>query len=131
MTDAEGLKTEKQFVNSLEDNIRCRGAMDKLISDRAQVEISNRVQDILRSLFISSWQSEPHQQHQNPAERRYQTVKRYTNTVLNRTSAPAYTWLLCLTYVCFVLNHLAHESLHWRTPLEVWGGSTCSATPTQ
>ena len=104
VTDAYGCKSEKHFVNTLEDNIRTRGAMDKLISDRAQVEISKHVKDILRALFISSWQSEPHQQQQNPAERRYQTVKRYVNTILNCTGAPAFTWLLCLTYVCFFLN---------------------------
>ena len=34
------LKTDKSFVNTLEDVIRKRGAMTKLISDRAQVEIS-------------------------------------------------------------------------------------------
>ena len=94
--DAQGLKSPKQFVNSLEDNIRKRGAMDKLLSDRAQTEIGTRAQDILRALFISSWQSEPHQQQQNPAERKYQTLKRYTNTILSRTGAPANTWLLCL-----------------------------------
>ena len=39
--------TDKQFVNVLLDNIRRRGAMSKLISDKAQDKISNRVQDIL------------------------------------------------------------------------------------
>ena len=62
--------------------------MDKLMSDRAQVEISKRVLDILRALFIDDWQSEPHRQHQNPAERRCQTVKRSNNTLLDRTGAP-------------------------------------------
>jgi hypothetical protein len=55
LTDVYGMKTGKQFANTLEDNIRERGAMSKLISDRAQVEISNKVTDILRALFISSW----------------------------------------------------------------------------
>jgi hypothetical protein len=68
VTDVEGMKTESQFVNTLEDNIRRRGAPNKLISDRAQVEISNKVKDILRNLHILDWQSEPHQQHQNPCE---------------------------------------------------------------
>jgi hypothetical protein len=68
LTDVYGMKTDKQFVNTLEDNIREQGAMSKLISDRAQVEISNKVVDILRALFISSCQSEPHQQHQNYPE---------------------------------------------------------------
>jgi hypothetical protein len=70
VTDVEGMKTVKQFVNTLEDNIRRRGVPTKLISDRAQVEISNKVKDILRALCISDWQSEPHQRHQNPAEHR-------------------------------------------------------------
>jgi hypothetical protein len=62
ITDVYGMKSDKQFVNTLEDNIREHGAMSKLISDRAQVEISNKVHDICRALFISSWQSKPLQQ---------------------------------------------------------------------
>ena len=54
VTDAYGMKQEKQFVNTLEDNIRNRGAMDKLVSDCAQVETSTCVQDLLRFLFIAS-----------------------------------------------------------------------------
>jgi hypothetical protein len=54
VTDVEGIKTDKQFVNTREDNIRRRGAPTKLISDRAQAEISNKVKDILRSLLISA-----------------------------------------------------------------------------
>ena len=122
--DVQGLKSPKQFVNSLEDNIRKRGAMDKLLSDRAQTEIGTQAQDILQALFISSWQSEPHQQQQNPAERNYQMLKRYANTILSHTGAPANSWLLCLRYVCFLLNCLACQSLQWQTPLEALEGST-------
>ena len=43
VADVYGLKTDKEFVNTLEDNIRERGAMDKLISDCAKAEMSNRV----------------------------------------------------------------------------------------
>ena len=118
VTEVYGMKTDRQFINTLEDTIRSYGAMDKLVSNRAQVEISNRVQDILRAYGIASWQSEPNQQHQNPAERHYQTVKRFTNTILNRTAAPEFAWLLCVQYVCYVLNRMACEPLHWRTPLE-------------
>ena len=107
VVDVYGMKTDKEFVNTLEDQIRKRGAMDKLISDRAQVEVSDKVRDILRAYLIDDWQSEPHHQHQNYAERRIQMLKAYTNTVLDCTGAPASTWLLCLDYVSFVLNHLA------------------------
>jgi hypothetical protein len=66
VTDDYGMKTEKQFVNTLEDNIRKRDAMPRLLSNRAQVEISARVVGILCALHIRQWQSEPHQKHQNP-----------------------------------------------------------------
>ena len=46
------MKNDKQFVNTLEDNIRKRRAMEKLISDSAQSEIFNRVKYTLRELFI-------------------------------------------------------------------------------
>ena len=124
VSDVYGVKTDKEFVNTLEDNIRKRGAMDKLISDRAQVEISNRVLSILRGYAIDSWQSEPHYQHQNFAERRYATIKPLVNTLLDLCGALAYCWLLALTYVCFVLNHTAVGSLHWRTPIKKLTGST-------
>jgi hypothetical protein len=123
LCDVYGMKTDKQFVNTLEDQIRDRGAPTRLISDRAQVEISNKVQDILRALFIGSWQSEPHHQHQNPAERRYQQVKTTTNTLMDRTGSPAYTWLLCLMYVCFILNYTFNAAVNG-VPINIATGTT-------
>ena len=70
------MKTDKQFVNTLKDNVRKRGSMCKRMSESAQSEISNRLKDILRDLFIDYWQSERHYQHQNFAERQYQNEKR-------------------------------------------------------
>ena len=52
LTDVYGMKSDKQFVNTLEDNIRERGAMNSLLSDSAQTEISKKVKGILRGLFI-------------------------------------------------------------------------------
>jgi hypothetical protein len=111
VTYVYGIKTDKQFFNTLEDNIIQRGAPLKLISDRGQVIVSHKVADILCSFCINNWQSEPHQQHQNPAERRHQTIKHFTNLILDRTGAPADTWLLALQYVCFLLNHVYNETL--------------------
>jgi hypothetical protein len=127
--DVYPLKTKKAFVNTLQDVIRRRGTPSKLVSDRAQVEISGRVKDILRSLIIGNWQSEPYQQHQNPAERKYQDVKRMANTIMDRTGSPPQTWLLALMYVCFVLNFTASASLNWRTPMEILTGSTPDISP--
>ena len=38
--------------------------MDTLISDGGKYEISKRLTDLLRSLFIQDYQSEPYHQHQ-------------------------------------------------------------------
>ena len=123
VTDIYGIKTDRQFVNTLEDNNCQRGAPNKLISDRAQVKISNKGLGILRALVIGDWQSEPHQQQQNPAERHYQTVKQAANRIMDRTNAPPHTWLLCLLYVCFLLNHTYCESIG-DVPLNHLTGST-------
>ena len=85
--------------------------MSKLISDYAQVEISNKVRDILHVYHCSSWHSEPYHQNQNPSELCYRTIKAWTNIILNRTGAPANCWLLCMSYVCYLLNHISCESL--------------------
>ena len=122
--DVYGVKSDAQFVNTLEDNIRLRGAMDVLISDRAQALVSKKVQDILRSLFISQYTSEPHHQHQNFAENRYSTLKRWTNLILNTSGCPPSCWLLALDYASTVLNHLASPALNGRTPIERLTGST-------
>jgi hypothetical protein len=45
--DVYPIKSDKQFVNTLLDNITQRSAPTKLISDRAQVEISERVKQVL------------------------------------------------------------------------------------
>jgi hypothetical protein len=68
VTDVHGIKKDNQFASTLEDNIIQRGAPNRLLSDRGQAIISNKVEDILRTVCIDSWQSEPHQHHQNPAE---------------------------------------------------------------
>ena len=83
------MQSPNQFVNTLEDNIRFSGAMSKLISEYAYVEISNKAKDILRMYHSSSWHSEPYHQTQNPSEWSYRTIKAWTNTILNRTGAPA------------------------------------------
>ena len=78
--------------------------MSQLVSDSAQVEISKRVLDTLRTLYIGDLQNEPYQHHQHPAERRYYMVKQTTKTLLDCSGSPTYTWLLAMGYVCFLLN---------------------------
>ena len=62
------MTSDSQFVNVLMDVVRRLVAMATHVSNRSQVKISNKVKDILCHLCIDDWQSEPHFQHQNPAE---------------------------------------------------------------
>ena len=112
------MRSGKQFVNTLEDNICRHGAMDKIISDSAKNEIPHKENDILRA-YINDWQSEPYHQNQNPAESRYRTIKAWANNIMNRTSAPAHCWLLTLQYMCYILNHIPTASLGGQAPLQV------------
>ena len=112
VSDIHPMRSGKQFVNTLEDNIHRCGAMDKLISDSAKND------------NINDWQSEPCHQNQNPAEWQHRTIKAWTNTIMNRTGAPAHGWLLTLQYMCYILNHISTAYLDGQVPLQVLYGVT-------
>ena len=124
VADVYPIKSGKQLVDTLENNIQRRGAMDQLLCDSAKTEISKKVMDILGAYHISNWHSEPYHQNQNPAQCRYRTIKSWTNTVVNRSGEPANCWLLCMIYVCYILNHITCGVLNGSTPLLVLYGIT-------
>ena len=120
--DAYGMKSQKQFINTLYDNMKSRRAMNIIISDGGKYEVSKKVADLLRSLFIKQYESEPYHQHQNKAKQHYGVVKRYINTLMNLTGAPVHCWLLCLLYVCNLLNVTASTALGGLTPIQALTG---------
>ena len=123
--DAYGIKSTIQFINTLSDNIRKCGAMDTLTSDGGKYEISKGVTDLLHSLFIQDYQSEPYHQDQNKDENCFfGPAKRYTNTVMNTSGCRACCWLLCLQYICVVLHHLASPTLQGICPAPALQGTT-------
>jgi len=124
VSDAYGVKTDAAFVNTLEDNIRLRGAIDKLISNGAQSELSNRAKDVLRALCIDDWHSEAHYQHQNFAEHRWRHIKKNVEWLMNLRNCPPEVWLLALQCVCSAVNHTAKKSLGNHPPLQVLEGAT-------
>ena len=73
--------------------------MDKLLSDFAKTEISNKVMDILRVYHISNWHSEPYHQNQNPAEWRYRTIKSWTTYLVPQPTAGSYALSMCVIYL--------------------------------
>ena len=119
-----GMKRETQMPETLQDFIRQWGAMQGLKSDNAKAQLSEKVLDILRMYNIKDMQSEAYQQNQNFAENRIGYVKATVNILLDRTGSPANLWYLCMQYVVYCLNRLAHEPLKDRTPMEVAFGET-------
>jgi hypothetical protein len=47
---------------------------------------------------------------------------------MDRVGAPAHTWLLCLLYVCYLLNHTYNESIK-DVPLNCLTGTTVDISP--
>ena len=122
--DAYGIKSTKQFINTLSDKIRKWGAMDTLISDGGKYDISKGVTDFLHSLSIQDYQSESYHQDQNKTENCFGPAKRYTNTVMNTSGCLACCWLLCLQYICVVLHHLASPTLQGICLVQALQGTT-------
>ena len=52
--DICGMKTDKQCITSFENIIRQRRVMKRVLSDQAQVEISGRVLDLLRTMLLGA-----------------------------------------------------------------------------
>ena len=73
---------------------------------------------------IQHYHSEPYHQHQNKDENHFGLTKLYTNTVMNTSGCPACCWLLCLQYICVVLNHLASPTLQGICPVQALEGTT-------
>jgi hypothetical protein len=109
VSDVFSIKNEREFTQTLQDNIWKRGVMQYLLSDKAHAKISNNNKDPLQTLIISDRRTTARKQWQNPAELRIQTVKRLTNLKLDRTRTDANMCLLSLDYARFVLNHTASD----------------------
>ena len=82
------MSSEKQIPNKLQDLLHDRGAPNNIKSDCAKAVLGKDFTDILRHYCIGQKLSEPHQQNQNPAERRIQDVKNHANTIMDRTGTP-------------------------------------------
>jgi hypothetical protein len=74
-----------------------------------------------RDVILPYLQYESKYQHQNYAENRWQTVKQYTNRVMDHSGCPPYIWFLALLYVIFCLNHCVDLNLGngTKSPLQV------------
>ena len=119
-----GIKSTKQFINTLSANTRKWGAMITLTSDGGTYDISKGVTDLLHSLFIQDFKSEPYHQQQNKVKNRFGHAKHYPKTVMNTSGCPACSWLFCLQYICVVLNYLASLPLQGICPVQALARTT-------
>ena len=122
VTDVFPMKQKSDMVGAFEDLIRKRGAPNLLGSDNAKEQTAKAVDVLLNMYHIGDFQSEPNYQHQNDAERRIQDIKKLSDGIMDRTGTPARMWLLCLLYVVYLHNHMATESIGWKTPLQYKDG---------
>eukprot|EP00523_Entomoneis_sp_CCMP467_P014844 CAMPEP_0168776970 /NCGR_PEP_ID=MMETSP0725-20121227/6313_1 /TAXON_ID=265536 /ORGANISM="Amphiprora sp., Strain CCMP467" /LENGTH=143 /DNA_ID=CAMNT_0008826669 /DNA_START=648 /DNA_END=1076 /DNA_ORIENTATION=+ len=111
------MTTDKYFCNTLEANIKERGAMTTLMWDNAKAQIDHKTKDGCPMYKVKHDTSEPSAIAKLRSEPHWYSQD-MTNTVMDRTGCPASLWLLCLLYCCAVLNSVAHEKPHWHTPLE-------------
>ena len=114
------MTTEKQVPQALEDHFCKVGAPIGLLSNNAKSELHGRSKDLLRMYEITDGQSEPEYQHQNPAERKIQDVKRTMNSVMDRTGTPSQWWLLAALFTLMLSRHLPNAN--GEVPLTVQTG---------
>lgn len=118
-----------EMPQALQDFIRTHGAPNVLMSDNAKANISARLIDVLRFYNIYGQTSTPHQQNQNPVERKIQDVKNFTDILMDRTFTPAKYWLLCMLFVIGLMNVLAQPLKENKTAIELAKGYKPDISP--
>ena len=95
----------------MQDRVHIRGVLTKLFVDSTSMYRGWKVTKFLQDILTLLRQCESKHQHQNPAEIRYETVKRHTNRTMDRSGTPPTAWFLCLVYICFYLNNCVNPNL--------------------
>ena len=115
VTDINPITSRNCFVDTLKNNI---------INDSVQIEIPKLVMDVLRTCSISNGTTEPYHQSLNLAEWKYRTIKLWTINVMNGPDAPSNYWLLCVFYLCYLLNQFVPNNPKFLTIalLQMLGG---------
>ena len=101
MPDVYPMRSHYHLVDPFENNI---------INDSIQIEIPKQDMDVPRTCTISNWTSEPYYQNLNLIEWKYRTIKLWTKNVMNESDVSSNYWLLCIIYVCYLLNHIVYSN---------------------
>ena len=119
LTAIYGMKREGEGLGTLEQFVTDWGAPDAIRRDNSKMQNSAGWKAYERKMQIKSELSEPHNQQQNPAERRIQTIKSNTNQIMDHTGTPTFMWFECVQFVMTVLNMVAMDRLKGRNAIEV------------
>ena len=123
--DTRGMSTESEYINSLQDFIRCWGIPHTIRRDNAKSETSEKVQNLHRDLIIDDEFTEPHHPQQNPAEvGGVKYLKDHAEILMNRTNSPENTWFLCHQYLAKLHNMCANPSINYKIPHQMARGET-------
>eukprot|EP00979_Chaetoceros_neogracilis_P009185 scaffold2090_cov151-Chaetoceros_neogracile.AAC.2 len=120
--ESEGLGALNSFINDV-------GAPDCIKRDNSKMQNSAAWRKLEKKYGIKDITTEPHNQQQNPAERRIQTVKNGTNRIMDRTGTPKFMWFECLVYFCAILNMASSPKLDNRNSIEVALGHAVDISP--
>jgi hypothetical protein len=114
-------RSSAEFLKCLQDRVRYRVCPTGLEADNAPMYRGWKNSVYHRDVILPLWQCESKYQHQNYFENRWQTVKRYTNHVMDRSGCPPYIWFVALSYFIFCLNHCVDPNLAdgTKSPLRV------------
>ena len=126
---ARCLQRESQSHGAYQDYIREVGASDTICTDNSKTQTGLKWEATSREVMTKQRTFVPHNQNQNKVERRIQDVKHKTTLLLQRSGAPLEFWCYALCYVVDCLNHIAKESLNWKTSFEVLNGDTPDLSP--
>ncbi len=84
-----GLKKEAEGLDAFKAFITDHGAPDKLHRDNSKMQNSDAWKELERKYHIKSELLEPHNQQQNPVlKHRIQTLKHWTEEILNQIGSP-------------------------------------------
>jgi hypothetical protein len=114
------MKIDKEFVNTLEDNIYRQEPMDPSVP---KLELVIMWLTYWGPLLLMTGKVN-HYQHQNLSGQLYGTVKSRCKIVICHSGAPANTWYSCLEYLYYLLNHTSTKSLDWDTTMQSSSGET-------
>ena len=129
LTIPYGMTRESDGIEALQSFIRDYGAPDGIKRDNSKMQNSESWGAYETKYLIKDITSEPHNQHQNPVERRIQTVNNGVNRLMDRTGCPKFMWILCLEYFCDILNLASSPTLEGRNSIEKSLGHTMDISP--